>query len=153
MRVLIIGDVQSIATNFEKQGALVRLFRDVQTFRQVEEETFSLVSRVPLVIGDLSLVRGSGRLAKYLEEASPEEIICLASRDCFDAVVLARITKKVKERSVPDFLGKTDCRKAREGLLTNPVRWDRVLASNPFLLPMAMGAVRSRNRKKIVGML
>lgn len=153
MRVLIVGDVQSLANNFAKQGALVRLFKNAETFRTIVQETFTLVTDKPLVIGDLALVRGSGRLAKYLEEAMPEKIICLASKDCFDQVVLARITRKIKEPSVSQFSGKVDVRKAREALMKHPVDWDVILESDPFICPLAIEAAHSPHRKRIAGMI
>ena len=153
MRVLIIGDVQKLATEFASQGALVRLFKDVVSYRQVVDEVFSLETDLPVVVGDLSLIRESGRLAKFLEEAAPERIVCLASRDCFDSVVLARISRKVKDPSIPEFSGSVDVVKAVEAATNIPVRWDKVLENDPFDVPMIMGAVTSSNRRRALGLL
>lgn len=150
MRVLIIGDVQKMATDFERQGALVRLFKDTNTFRTVVQEVFSLETSLPVVVGDLALIRESGRLAKFLEEAVPENMICLASRDCFDSVVLARISRRIKQPTVPSFTGQIDSKKRKEALLSYPVRWDLLLQHDPFFLPFALEAVKSPHKRRLI---
>jgi hypothetical protein len=88
-----------------------------EEFRELYSELGTLSTDRVIVVHDISDVGRTGVLCKWLEESSESRVLCLASRDNVDAVLLSRFTRVVKDGSVQRVPRDTLAESAHAGTL------------------------------------
>lgn len=108
---LIIGDIQESLRRV-KWPHLLRRVETTEAFAEVYDEFTGLAQSRELVVHDVSLFSRSSRLAKFLEETN-HRVLCLASTDNLDRVLLSRFQRIYKRDTGADlFSGVEDKREA-----------------------------------------
>lgn len=145
--VLIIGDV-SESLRLADGDAVVRRVSTADEFRAVYDEFAFLEVDAVVVLYDVSLLRGSARFAKFLEE-SRNRVLCLASRDNLDEMTMSRFSRVVKRPGATRFSGSTDRSAAAEEYAAGAEPVDAAAAHDPTAVPALLRVRLSRYWKRL----
>lgn len=149
--VLIVGPVEQSLAGLDGD-LVVRKVSSVDDFRRVYEEFASLRTSRVLVLHDVAALRGTARLAKFLEETG-NRVVCLSSEDCLDEMTESRFSRVVKTPTLEKFSGHDDAEALAAALDSEDVSPEvAALRHFPRALPDVSSASRSRFRKKLLAL-
>jgi len=146
--VLFIGDIKETLGKLSGDY-LERVIRNADDFKEVYGEFAGLETPQALLIHDISCLRGSARLAKFLED-STNRIVCCASIDNLDDMTLSRFYRVFKTPVSLRFRGTRNPKglQRERGKEQIPLM-QQVLVHDPTVLPVAHYVQRHRFGKRM----